>query len=108
MKLLRTLLAIILVFAYSGGVTPSASADVKTNTPISDRLGLGSGNGCVIDTQGKVYCWGWNAQGTAGGGFYSETYEPLTLVPVPKSVKVVVGNGNSCAITELGDVYCWG
>jgi len=108
MKLLRALLSVVLLLVLAGGIPTTVAAAESSTRPISDRLGLGSGNGCVIDVQGKVYCWGWNAQGTAGGGFYSETYEPLTLVPVPKSVKVVVGFGNSCAITESGDVYCWG
>ena len=70
---------------------------------------------CVVDDNGRVYCWGYNSQGQLGNGASGTTNNPFPTAVVttgPLSsrqvVKVNGGDSHTCAVTADGNVYCWG
>lgn len=70
---------------------------------------------CVIDDDGRVYCWGYNSQGQLGNGASGTTNNPYPTAVVTsgplssrKVIKVNGGDSHTCAVTADGNVYCWG
>ncbi|TAH33182.1 hypothetical protein EYC59_05280 [Candidatus Saccharibacteria bacterium] len=70
---------------------------------------------CVVDSLGKVYCWGYNSQGQLGNGASGTTNNPnptavITSGPMGSKVIVKVNGGDShtCALSQDGDIFCWG
>jgi alpha-tubulin suppressor-like RCC1 family protein len=73
----------------------------------------------VLDTNGKVYSWGYNQYGQLGnsnipnGGTYSSTNEPVlvdfsNLLAGEKIVQVSVGTWHSMMLSSNGNVYTFG
>lgn len=70
---------------------------------------------CVLNHDGKIYCWGDNYEGESGAGASADSN---LLIPTPvltdnitgekKFLDVSAGYENTCAITEDQRLYCWG
>lgn len=68
---------------------------------------------CIIASDDKPYCWGYNGTGQLGDGTSTDS-----LIPIPvntsgalagKSIKAVfAGDITTCALTEDNKVFCWG
>jgi len=74
------------------------------------KVSTGPDGGCLLNVDGKAYCWGVNYAGELGTG---ETTDPSTPVPVaiPPSVTLVdiaYGHHAACAVDTDGAVWCWG
>lgn len=82
-----------------------------------------TGQSCVLDSAGKMYCWGANQYGQSGGGSSDSNYSTLTPQwrrPVPYQVTtsglnsktitdIAVGRPAVCAyVGSEGLIYCWG
>lgn len=69
---------------------------------------------CAIVESGKMYCWGYNEDGSLGYGNknpYDGTIPPKNLGPldIGARVKDVAMTGSStCVLLETGNVKCWG
>ncbi len=70
---------------------------------------------CVVDSTGKVYCWGYNSQGQLGNGASGTTNNPFPVAVVtagPMNGEVIVkvngGDSHTCALSQDGDLFCWG
>lgn len=65
---------------------------------------------CALTSDGKVYCWGYNANGQLGTGDTANRDKPVEVKGALEG-KVVTAIGGayytSCAIAE-GKIYCWG
>ncbi len=87
------------------------------------RLCARTGQSCVLDTAGKVYCWGSNQYGQLGGGASQAAYSPVNPQWRQAAPIQVTTNGlSSKAITDLAvgraatcgfvgsenKIYCWG
>lgn len=77
----------------------------------------GGGVTCVIDTNGKLYCWGSGKNGAVGNGTFDKQIPVPTAVLVGESSAIAIGtkisyvssnNVVSCALDESGIAYCWG
>jgi alpha-tubulin suppressor-like RCC1 family protein len=69
---------------------------------------------CVIDTEGKSYCWGNNSAGTIGNGTDTSANSPTATnmsgaLAGQTIAHVTQDQGqHRCALTVSGKVYCWG
>jgi alpha-tubulin suppressor-like RCC1 family protein len=85
---------------------------VSTGNGLTDALQVACGydHCCGLDTTGRVYCWGANAQGQLGspGPSFSPTPVLANLGPGRVVVDIATGGTFSCALTDAGEVLCWG
>lgn len=71
--------------------------------------GGGHAHRCALDTENKLYCWGWGFDGNLGNGSTSDKSTP-TLVAgghIWKQVSATTWNV-ICGIDSQDDLYCWG
>lgn len=71
---------------------------------------------CVLDTAGKVFCWGWNEFGELGDGtpFGGNHNSPVAMnqttgkLTGKQIVGIGVSNRNTCTLDTEGKAYCVG
>lgn len=87
-----------------GGTTPIAAPDGVVFTEVA----AGNAHTCAIDTEGSVWCWGIDGDGTHEGE-NSESHGPQR-VALPDGLRMVSIDGyyHSCATAEDGSAWCWG
>lgn len=97
------------------------------NNPIEDVRSISAGKDhtcAVVESVGKVYCWGDNQYGQLGGGQDLQSVPAIdnarlvvksgggpSAVPLTGAIQVAAGHTHTCAIVnEFGtnEVYCWG
>lgn len=78
-------------------------------------IDVGERHGCVIRSDGNVYCWGANdyrqtdpsdTSGSPVTSLFAAT--PVALPGGEKAAEVALGERFSCARTQSGSVVCWG
>lgn len=66
---------------------------------------------------GKVFCWGRDAQGQVGNGAPAsslpsptpvEVVDSVTGLPIVDAVQISTGTQHACALFGNGDIRCWG
>eukprot|EP00270_Netrium_digitus_P001315 TRINITY_DN1141_c0_g1_i3.p1 TRINITY_DN1141_c0_g1~~TRINITY_DN1141_c0_g1_i3.p1 ORF type:complete len:450 (+),score=87.14 TRINITY_DN1141_c0_g1_i3:152-1501(+) len=63
----------------------------------------------ALDSEGKLYAWGWNKFGQVGVGDTEDHNLPQEVIAVPeKVVQVSCGWRHTVCLTEYGNVYTWG
>ena len=92
------------VAVYTGGVLNGL-----TITDIS----LYNEHTCVIASNGKVYCWGYNYHGQLGDNSTSVRVEPVEVLMNGElsgktAKKIATGISSTCMITDDDLLYCWG
>lgn len=108
---------------YLGTGNIESSSSIDSNIPVKVKKEAGKLSGkvvvdlfaaqyhsCALTSDGKVYCWGYNAQGQLGNGTFTSNGAPYEVggALASKVVTAIGGSANtSCAITE-GKIYCWG
>jgi Regulator of chromosome condensation (RCC1) repeat len=84
-------------------------ASAIPGVPKAVRIALAKDRGCVLDAEGRVYCWGDNAKRAAVPVLTDARVEPATLVDgVSDAVEIALTGDASCARTRAGTVVCWG
>ncbi|MBX7113108.1 MAG: hypothetical protein K1X64_02150 [Myxococcaceae bacterium] len=72
-------------------------------------LSVGGNHACALLDDGRVKCWGSNANQQAGPG---EGLEPVTPQPIPglepEITALAAGDTHTCALSRNGSVQCWG
>lgn len=107
--------------ALGNGTNNNAGAPfgVSSTGALAGKTIVGTSAGynhtCVIDSDGLVYCWGYNSQGQLGNGATGTTNNPnptavVTTGPMAgrKVININGGDAHTCALTQDGNVYCWG
>src|SRR5262249_22959156 len=96
----------------NGTTTSNSAARNKALTfpkaPI--ELAIGGYHSCVRLVDGKMYCWGNNAQGQLGLNSTTSYYTPQVVVSNPVvgwSATMTAGYDFTCARDDQG-VFCWG
>jgi alpha-tubulin suppressor-like RCC1 family protein len=92
------------------------------------KVAAGWDHACAVQGDGKLFCWGSNAEGQLGhdpatdkscnvgldggvldGGIpFKCNWTPTEVTLPAKVVDVAAGKGFTCARTDTKDVYCWG
>ncbi len=67
----------------------------------------GSGHACALDQDGRVWCWGANRHGQAGGGASQFATTPERVDGADGLTDLVAGDGYTCGLRD-GRAWCWG
>ncbi len=92
----------------NGGTTQSFRP-VRVSMPAGELVAsitAGYQSSCAITTTGKLYCWGYNANGQVGNNSTTNALTPQLVGT--DFIKVSTGFTHVCAIKTGGDLYCWG
>jgi len=102
------------------GTTSNVPVAVSTSGVLSGKNIVATAGGntsnCVVDSAGKVYCWGANAVGQLGNNSTTDSYTPVQVADTGalsgKTVTDIAvggsyGGGYACALAS-GELYCWG
>jgi len=87
-----------------------ASSPQQVGTSSWTIVSGGDGFSLGITTEGRLFSWGYNANGEGGRLTTTNTFTP-TLVSGPATTSwsaIAAGGGFSVAITSLGALYTWG
>ncbi len=90
--------------------SPSSRTPVAVEFPhamtITD-VHSGYSNGCAINTDAELWCWGDILESGSG---QTEPMRTPVKVAMPNNERVIDfdNGGASCAVTDLGNIYCWG
>lgn len=70
----------------------------------------GSGNTCIINSQGTLKCWGSNGNKQLGNpAIFRDEGVPIAVINMDSDViSVGIGNGFICGLKSGGEIYCWG
>ncbi len=94
--------------AYSSipvAVNTSGALNGKTLVAIV----AGMGNSCALDSDGKAYCWGWNAFGQLGNGTTTDSFVPVAITTSGVlSGKTLATITIDSGIASDGTAYYWG
>jgi alpha-tubulin suppressor-like RCC1 family protein len=77
------------------------------------QIATGGSHTCVIASDDKVYCWGYNEYGELGNNSTTNSLVPVAVntagVLSGKTVKQLdVSSEHTCVIASDDKVYCWG
>ncbi len=93
---------------YESFATKTYILDVATPTS-AVSIGGGWENKCELLADGRVACWGYNANGQLGvGTTYVSAKTPVIVTGVAQAVSLGVGYAHSCAVLFDGTAKCWG
>lgn len=73
-------------------------------------LSAGGYHTCAVTTEGKAYCWGWDWDGQAGIGFFTDAAvsKPVAVATTLTFDAVTAGAHHTCGLTTQRLAYCWG
>ncbi len=94
------------VHAFDGTVTGPAASAERWLQLAARTISLGENHGCRVRSDGRLLCWGANAQGQLGHA--GSGSEPAAIDESDAWVSVGAGAAHTCAVRDDGALYCWG
>jgi serine/threonine protein kinase/alpha-tubulin suppressor-like RCC1 family protein len=90
--------------------TPAPPAPAPAPTVVSSRGTVAAGglHSCMLNSDGRAYCWGGNNRGQLGAGSANSVATPLAVSGGVRFTTIATGLSHSCGITRDGGVWCWG
>ncbi len=70
-------------------------------------LAAGGGHSCAV-LDGRLNCWGGNAQGQLGSGDRVDRLEPTRVGALPLATRLASGGAFGCTLLADGRSRCWG
>jgi len=92
----------------TGGGGASDGGGGAAPTYIAQAVAAGDSHSCAIVEQGRVVCWGDNADGQLGDGSFLGSTTPVPVSNLDGVVELALGGKHSCALRTDGSVWCWG
>jgi serine/threonine protein kinase/alpha-tubulin suppressor-like RCC1 family protein len=77
-------------------------------TPSRVTVAAGGLHSCMVNAEGRAYCWGGNDRGQLGAGGANSEATPLAVAGDVRFTTIATGLAHSCAIARSGAVWCWG
>jgi alpha-tubulin suppressor-like RCC1 family protein len=68
----------------------------------------GAEGGCGVKSDGTLWCWGYNLNGTAGLGDLAQHDYPLQSGSATSWRSVSMGTATTCAVRTDDSLWCWG
>lgn len=90
---------------------PGGSTSTISDAPAStswSNVAAGTYNNCATDTEGRAYCWGFDAPQICDNTGCSFSRALRALSGALRFVAIEVGGPLVCGLTALGEMYCWG
>lgn len=79
---------------------------------VVEKVSAGDSHTCVITSDNRVLCWGYNGDGQLGDGTRVSRIRPEPVKESPSAdllaLAVSLGEYHTCAITLSNGVKCWG
>ena len=77
------------------------------------QVSAGHTHTCALESNGQIWCWGYNSQGQLGDDSKSQRNRAVKVVDregnaLAGFVQVSGGDGQTCALRTNGQVWCWG
>lgn len=93
---------------FAGGSTPQPLAAIVGATRVATGGVSYVRNGCAIDAESHIWCWGQNHWGQLGDGTFTGRADPAPISTGATYQAVASSGAHVCAVTTAGDVECWG
>ena len=85
----------------TAGATPALLSDAA-------ELASTSNSTCARQTDGDVWCWGFNLSGELGDGTTTRSFDAVPAGTISTATQIEAYNDTVCALLEDGTVSCWG
>jgi serine/threonine protein kinase/alpha-tubulin suppressor-like RCC1 family protein len=91
-----------------------ASAPAPVIVPLAgpkpSRVTVAAGglHSCMLNAEGRAYCWGGNDRGELGASGANSVATPLAVAGDVRFTAIATGLSHSCAISRGGAAWCWG
>jgi alpha-tubulin suppressor-like RCC1 family protein len=78
--------------------------------PSLSRVTVAAGglHSCMVNAEGRAYCWGGNDRGQLGASGANSVATPLAVAGDVRFTAIATGLSHSCAIARGGAAWCWG
>jgi len=96
---------------FQTDVTGYGECTPQTVRNITDAIAIGAGGShscAVLETEGRVQCWGENYSGQLGDGGPDDSAIPINAWGMTLAVRVWGGYDHTCALMDDDTVKCWG
>lgn len=94
------------------GTNKTSNIPVRVNGDSNSvwiMISAGDFHTCAINTESKIYCWGWNYFGELGNGQSGTSKVPVEIYGENSDwISVTAGGSFTCALKRTGELYCWG
>jgi serine/threonine protein kinase/alpha-tubulin suppressor-like RCC1 family protein len=83
---------------------------VSVAGPSPSRVTIAAGglHSCMVDAEGRAYCWGSNVRGQLSADDANSEVTPFAVAGGIRFTAIATGLAHSCAIAHSGAVWCWG
>ncbi len=90
--------------------TPAPLPVAPIPAPIASRVTVAAGglHSCMLNAEGRAYCWGGNDRGQLGAGGANSVATPLAVAGDVRFIAIAAGLSHNCAIARGGAAWCWG
>jgi len=87
----------------------TVQASITLHVPTSfASVVAGDTHSCGLKPDGRVFCWGGNAQGQLGDGTLTAQFAPTQVKTSARFSSIYALREASCGLTSAGDLFCWG
>ena len=96
-----------------GTVTSSLVPVAVTGGLAFTSIAMGDNHTCALTAAGLAYCWGFNGNLSAEGGFLgdgtlTERHAPTAVARGIAFAQIAAHRATTCGRTAGGAIFCWG
>jgi alpha-tubulin suppressor-like RCC1 family protein len=87
---------------------PAPVAGLNDVAPDIRLVAAGASHTCVLEADGRAFCWGLNSLRQAGSDAGDVVERPTPMATSLRFTRLVAGAYHTCGITSAGGLHCWG